>query len=651
MSNKYHYISEEDQRDNDNLVFQDQDDQDDDVDMGAPSPYGQYSSNYNNGNYANANTNAYNHQYSNHGNNNNNNTANDNFNGQNIQSPTPPQQQQQQLNPSSSSSTNNNNDNHNGNSDVKIRKKPGRKPGPYCPAQRKEQNRAAQRAFRDRKERHVYQLESMIKDLKTQHFLVASRLQQEIRDLKGAIQSFQSENFYLREVVFAFESALSKGNHIAILKEVKLELFQRHHQNKSQSAAAASAKASKESTPVLPSSSTTTTPASSASPNITPAAVSSASGPFSPQACMSPTASTPPYSPASSLTPSASTSSASATITTIASSYNEPKSPADRQAQQHYHEGKEPRKRSFSNMDATLTNASTATISEESTTEVSSTPEPTTASTTSSEMEGVYSMDGDILYRAPPLFILEQLTADGKLNNPTSPFASLSVPKPAYCPPGTTLPKYTEYTKHPTVFDELQSALFPPGTLESLHISMATPQEVVNDESVFGEAMEMIPQPDKKWDLEPQESKEGIARLEELGSNSDDDDDMENSKETKEALNKVASVLKINKETMPRHRLHKEFAAMANAEPPTDPRVDPKVAQMIVHQHRYNVDEVFTLLTEQAICHGPPLDKDSWQLPDPFFDRFGFLLGIELDRIRNKTWPPPPKKRSTPPSS
>ena len=66
---------------------------------------------------------------------------------------------------------------------------------------------------------------------------------------------------------------------------------------------------------------------------------------------------------------------------------------------------------------------------------------------------------------------------------------------------------------------------------------------------------------------------------------------------------------------------------------------------MIVHQHRYNVDDVFALLTDQAICHGPPLDKDSWQLPDPFFERFGFLLGIELDRIRNKTWPPP-KKRS-----
>lgn len=34
---------------------------------------------------------------------------------------------------------------------VKIRKKPGRKPNPASPALRKAQNRAAQRAFRERK--------------------------------------------------------------------------------------------------------------------------------------------------------------------------------------------------------------------------------------------------------------------------------------------------------------------------------------------------------------------------------------------------------------------------------------------------------------------------------------------------------------------
>ncbi|KAG0230365.1 hypothetical protein BGX31_005862, partial [Mortierella sp. GBA43] len=114
----------------------------------------------------------------------------------------------------------------------KIRKKPGRKPGPTCPALRKEQNRAAQRAFRDRKERHLHQLENMIKDLKSQHFLVISAYQREVSQLKGTIESLQSENYYLREVVFAFESALSKGNHVTILKDVKQELFRRHYENK-----------------------------------------------------------------------------------------------------------------------------------------------------------------------------------------------------------------------------------------------------------------------------------------------------------------------------------------------------------------------------------------------------------------------------------
>jgi hypothetical protein len=60
---------------------------------------------------------------------------------------------------------------------------------------------------------------------------------------------------------------------------------------------------------------------------------------------------------------------------------------------------------------------------------------------------------------------------------------------------------------------------------------------------------------------------------------------------------------------------------------------------MIVHQQRYNVDELFQLLVNEAICHGPPMRRDSWQLPEAFFDRFGFLLGPELERIRNKKWP------------
>ncbi|KAF9544899.1 hypothetical protein BGW38_009705, partial [Lunasporangiospora selenospora] len=98
--------------------------------------------------------------------------------------------------------------------------------------------------------------------------------------------------------------------------------------------------------------------------------------------------------------------------------------------------------------------------------------------------DGYFSFDGEILYRAPPLFI-QDFSEEGKSKASVSHLAPLSVPRPAYLPPGTTLPKHTDYTKHPTVFDELQSSLFPPGTLESLHINMATPQEVVSDDSLF----------------------------------------------------------------------------------------------------------------------------------------------------------------------
>ncbi|OAQ31761.1 Bzip transcription factor Pap1 bound To Dna, partial [Linnemannia elongata AG-77] len=63
---------------------------------------------------------------------------------------------------------------------------------------RKEQNRAAQRAFRDRKERHLQQLENMIKELKDTHHHAGVRFQRESQQLKSIIESLQSENYYLR---------------------------------------------------------------------------------------------------------------------------------------------------------------------------------------------------------------------------------------------------------------------------------------------------------------------------------------------------------------------------------------------------------------------------------------------------------------------
>ncbi|OZJ02563.1 hypothetical protein BZG36_04332 [Bifiguratus adelaidae] len=49
---------------------------------------------------------------------------------------------------------------------AKIKKKPGRKPNPASPAIRKAQNRAAQRAFRERKELHLKELEDSIRQFR-----------------------------------------------------------------------------------------------------------------------------------------------------------------------------------------------------------------------------------------------------------------------------------------------------------------------------------------------------------------------------------------------------------------------------------------------------------------------------------------------------
>ncbi|KAG0320310.1 hypothetical protein BGZ99_004587 [Dissophora globulifera] len=556
-----------------------------------------------------------------------------------------------------SSNTNTNNTGNNINTaptsqpPEKIRKKPGRKPGPICPALRKEQNRAAQRAFRDRKERHLHQLENMIKDIKNQHFLVTSRYQREARQLKSAIESLQSENYYLREVVFAFESALSKGNHIEILKEVKQELFRRHYENKTASAS------EKSFSPPVPS----TTPTTPATPNTSAAPATPAS--------LTASAASMPTTPTGSATPPTQhlNSMASPNTSTFAAQ-DAGHSPAASMSPTLKIEAAAPRSLSQAPTigpislsaadgsrihDGNIGDSYGASAGDEEHTQDEAEDQDSA--------EGVFSLDGDILYKAPPLFIPNHLE-DGKLAAPTSPFAPLSVPRPTYRPPGTYLPKHTDYMKHPTVFDELQSSLFPPGTLESLHINMATPQEVVSDESLFAEPMS-IEDRDSTTNMMSIDKKDD-SRVTDLGGEWEEREG-EETKEGEEGVddneafvNKVAATLGMKKESVPKHRLQKEFRILVKSTPQYDPNIDPLIyrlphdpridfipcpkmrAQMIVHQHRYDVDELFELLINGAICHGSPLRRDSWQLPDEFFDRFGFLLGLEQERIRNKTWPP-----------
>jgi hypothetical protein len=84
---------------------------------------------------------------------------------------------------------------------IKIRKKPGRKPNPASPALRKAQNRAAQRAFRERKERHLRDLEGTIRTLREQR----NGAVKELNQTKSKLDSCRAENWYLKGLVLTLQ--------------------------------------------------------------------------------------------------------------------------------------------------------------------------------------------------------------------------------------------------------------------------------------------------------------------------------------------------------------------------------------------------------------------------------------------------------------
>ncbi|KAK3830271.1 MAG: hypothetical protein JOS17DRAFT_685442, partial [Linnemannia elongata] len=351
----------------------------------------------------------------------------------------------------------------------KARKKPGRKPNPASPAVRKEQNRAAQRAFRDRKERHLQEMESTIKELKETN----NDITQEARRLKNANELLQSENFYLREVVFSFETALSKGGHVA------------------------------------------------------------------------------------------------------------------------------PSPRSF--LDA---------------------------------------------YHA-------------RLARSSSPFSPITIPRSVMSGQDTEMAtRVTEYTKQPTMFDELQSSLFPPGTLQSLiHNNLSTPQEIVNDVPLLDQLDSSAPSKDPVISSGYQAFPFSLSLMDsplpnEPSSILDDDNG-----EYRLSTPTLGLDDGLKQDVIPSKRLQLEIRVLASAPPAVDPNIDVKVyslphdpridlipcprlrAQMILHQNKYDIEDLCQLLINEAICHGHPLDPHSWELPERFFDRYGFLLGQEMLRHRNKIWP------------
>ncbi|KAF9202911.1 DNA-binding transcription factor yap1 [Haplosporangium sp. Z 27] len=91
-------------------------------------------------------------------------------------------------------------------------KKAGRKPLTTEPTnKRKAQNRAAQRAFRDRKERYVKSLEDRIKELEELNpGKTDSKLAEENMNLKVLVQKLETENYFLKEQAFTFDFPITQ---------------------------------------------------------------------------------------------------------------------------------------------------------------------------------------------------------------------------------------------------------------------------------------------------------------------------------------------------------------------------------------------------------------------------------------------------------
>lgn len=120
-----------------------------------------------------------------------------------IMSPSPPSQSSKDTNNTSPSLLENVDPNA---PPVKIKKKPGRKPNPASPAMRKAQNRVAQRAFRERKERHLRELEDQIKDMRAQR----DRAIKASTEFRTTAEAFRVENSYLKNLVITMQNALSQ---------------------------------------------------------------------------------------------------------------------------------------------------------------------------------------------------------------------------------------------------------------------------------------------------------------------------------------------------------------------------------------------------------------------------------------------------------
>lgn len=101
--------------------------------------------------------------------------------------------------------------NQQGSTTSSDKKKPGRKPTSTSPALRKAQNRAAQRAFRERKEKHIVELEAASKQLREQR----DKLMTENKELRSHVGVLGYEGWHLKGAMLSLQ-LMCFMNNIAI---------------------------------------------------------------------------------------------------------------------------------------------------------------------------------------------------------------------------------------------------------------------------------------------------------------------------------------------------------------------------------------------------------------------------------------------------
>ncbi|KAG0196460.1 hypothetical protein BGX28_010087 [Mortierella sp. GBA30] len=517
---------------------------------------------------------------------------------------------------------------------TKTRKKPGRKPNPASPAVRKEQNRAAQRAFRDRKERHLQQLENMIKELKDTHHHASVRFQRESQQLKSIIESLQSENYYLREVVFSFESALGKTGNAAILQDVKAELYRRHYENHA-------ARKMSMSAPPQPQPS----PAASSMAASSPVSVNmSTPAPVPAPTPIPATAVMPGPIPVDDSIPHATQVQMLNQALAAAMAAHAAATSANTSAAAAYNSKPMFNSSSMPGNNVLSSSASSASSSSNAWTQLG---------LADPQDDNIFSMNSDILYKAPSLFSSSG-SEDGKANAPTAaePLASSSRSN-FTASPNSWLPKQT------TMLDDLQATFFAHNSLQNTTTSNKTstpPQTLVSDTSLFSQLQDQQPSFSPNQNMFSFSAGSMDAAFPNQTPSFLDSDDID-SNEFSMATPTLAFDDGLKQDLIPSYRLQMELRILASAPPATDPNIDPKIyalphdsridlipcpklrAQMILHQNEYDIEDLCQLLIGGAICHGHPLDPHNWELPRAFFDRYGYLMGQELMKYKNKVWP------------